>query len=316
MKKHLFILALLLAILASYVVPQLSEILPLRIITDVGIAFIFFFYGLKLSPTELKLGMRNYKLHLLIQAATFIVFPVLVLLLYPVFSSEESYTYWLAFLFLAALPSTVSSSVVMVSLAKGNIPAAIFNASLSGIIGVVITPLWLSFFLDTSENDISFLDVFSKLGIQILIPLGIGFLLHKYVKNIVAKYKGKLSVFDKSVIVLIVYNSFSHSFKANIFSDLSILDLITILGGVVALFFTIYALMGFLSKKLHFSKEDEITARFCGSKKSLVHGSVMLQVLFGNAPSAGIFLIPIMLYHIFQLMVVAVFANKFQQRKS
>ncbi|MGO1584580.1 bile acid:sodium symporter family protein [Mesonia sp.] len=316
MKKHLFILALLLAILASYVFPELSEVLPLGIITDIGIAFIFFFYGLKLSPSELKLGMRNYKLHLLIQAATFIIFPLLVLLFYPVFSSEESYTYWLAFLFLAALPSTVSSSVVMVSLAKGNIPAAVFNASLSGIIGVVVTPLWLSLFLDTSENNISFLDVFSKLGIQILIPLGIGFLLHKYFKKFVTKHKAKLTVFDKSVIVLIVYNSFSHSFKANIFSDLSILDLLAILGGVAGLFFTVYALLGFISKKLHFSKEDEITARFCGSKKSLVHGSVMLQVLFGNASSTGIFLIPIMLYHIFQLMVVAIFANKFQQRSS
>ncbi|MGO2358183.1 MAG: bile acid:sodium symporter, partial [Mesonia sp.] len=266
MKKHLFILALLLAILASYVFPELSEVLPLGIITDIGIAFIFFFYGLKLSPSELKLGMRNYKLHLLIQAATFIIFPLLVLLFYPVFSSEESYTYWLAFLFLAALPSTVSSSVVMVSLAKGNIPAAVFNASLSGIIGVVVTPLWLSLFLDTSENNISFLDVFSKLGIQILIPLGIGFLLHKYFKKFVTKHKAKLTVFDKSVIVLIVYNSFSHSFKANIFSDLSILDLLAILGGVAGLFFTVYALLGFISKKLHFSKEDEITARFCGSK--------------------------------------------------
>jgi len=315
MKKHLFILALLLAILASYVFPQLSEVLPLEIITDVGIAFIFFFYGLKLSPTELKLGMRNYKLHILIQVATFLIFPLLVLCFYPLFSSGESYTYWLAFLFLAALPSTVSSSVVMVSLAKGNIPAAIFNASLSGIIGVVITPLWLSFFLNTSNNDISFLDVFAKLGIQILIPLGIGFLLHGYFKKLVTKHKSKLSVFDKSVIVLIVYNSFSHSFEDNIFNDLSILDLLYIFGGVVGLFFTVYGILGFLSKQLHFSKEDEITARFCGSKKSLVHGSVMLQVLFGNAPSTGIFLIPIMLYHIFQLIVVAAFANRFQQRK-
>lgn len=314
MKKHLFILALLLAILASYWIPQLSEILPLSIITDVGIAFIFFFYGLKLSSTELKLGIRNYKLHLLIQTATFIIFPVLVLLFYPLFSSGESYIYWLAFLFLAALPSTVSSSVVMVSLAKGNIPAAIFNASLSGIIGVVITPLWISLFLDTTENDISFLDVFTKLGVQILIPLGIGFLLHKYFKKIVAKHKTKLTVFDKSVIVLIVYNSFSHSFKAHIFSELSILDLLAILGGIAGLFFTVYALMRFLSRRLHFSKEDQITAKFCGSKKSLVHGSVMLKVLFGSAPSTGIFLIPIMLYHIFQLIVIAIFANRFQQR--
>jgi len=67
---------------------------------------------------------------------------------------------------------------------------------------------------------------------------------------------------------------------------------------------------------LHFSREDQITAKFCGSKKSLVHGSVMLKILFGNSPNAGIFLIPIMLYHILQLIVIAIFANKFEQRNT
>jgi len=314
MKKHLFILALFVAIFLGYVFPQLSEVLPLETITDVGIGFIFFFYGLKLSTAELKAGMRNYKLHILIQVATFVIFPLLVLTFYPLVTEGENQTYWLAFLFLAALPSTVSSSVVMVSLAKGNITAAIFNASLSGIIGVVITPLWLSFFMEGAQGNISFYDVIVKLSIQILLPLFLGFALHKFTKVLVNKYKSKITIFDKSVIVLIVYNSFSHSFKANIFNGLSVWDFLAILAGVTILFFTVYYLVNYTSKRLYFSREDQITAKFCGSKKSLVHGSVMLKILFGNSPSAGIFLIPIMLYHILQLIVIAIFANKLEQR--
>lgn len=316
MKKHLFILALFIAIFLGYVFPQLSEVLPLEIITDVGIGFIFFFYGLKLSTAELKAGMRNYKLHILIQVATFVIFPLLVLTFYPLVTEGENQTYWLAFLFLAALPSTVSSSVVMVSLAKGNIPAAIFNASLSGIIGVVITPLWLSFFMEDTQGSISFYDVIAKLSIQILLPLFLGFALHKFTKTLVNKYKSKITIFDKSVIVLIVYNSFSHSFKANIFNGLTVWDFLAILTGIAILFFTVYYLVNYISKRLHFSREDQITAKFCGSKKSLVHGSVMLKILFGNSPNAGIFLIPIMLYHILQLIVIAIFANKLEQRNT
>lgn len=52
-------------------------------------------------------------------------------------------------LFLATLPSTVSSSVVMVSIAGGNMAAAIFNASVSSLIGVFVTPLWMGIFLET-----------------------------------------------------------------------------------------------------------------------------------------------------------------------
>ena len=99
-----------------------------------GIALLFFFYGLKLSPEKLKEDLSNWRLHVLIQLITFLVFPVLLLLFYPMFRGTEQEILWLAVFFLAALPSTVSSSVVMVSIAGGNIPSAIFNASISGVI--------------------------------------------------------------------------------------------------------------------------------------------------------------------------------------
>jgi len=208
------------------------------------------------------------------------------------------------------LPSTVSSSVVMVSLAKGNIPAAIFNASLSGIIGVIITPFWLGFFLDASEG-FSFADVFLKLLYQIIIPLILGFALHRILESFVNRYKSKLSLFDKSIIVLIVYDSFSKSFAANIFNDLSILDLGLILLGVLAIFFAVFGLSGWISQLFGFNREDKITARFCGTKKSLVHGSVMAKIIFGNSAGAGLFLLPIMLFHISQLILIFIFAERY-----
>ncbi|HIB38575.1 bile acid:sodium symporter family protein [Mesonia sp.] len=310
MKINPFVLSLIAAIFVAYLFPQLGDVLPLKLITDIGIGLIFFFYGLKLSVSELKLGMSNYKLHVLIQLTTFLVFPALVFIAYPFLKDTAAEEYWLAFFFLAALPSTVSSSVVMVSLAKGNIPAAIFNASLSGIIGVIITPFWLGFFLDASEG-FSFDDVFFKLLYQIIIPLILGFALHRILESFVNRYKSKLSLFDKSIIVLIVYDSFSKSFAANIFNDLSILDLGLILLGVLAIFFAVFGLSGWISQLLGFNREDKITARFCGTKKSLVHGSVMAKIIFGNSAGAGLFLLPIMLFHISQLILISIFAERY-----
>ncbi len=310
MKINPFVVSLLAAILVAYLFPQLGDFVPLKLITDIGIGLIFFFYGLKLSVSELKLGMSNYKLHLLIQLTTFLLFPALVFIAYPFLKDTSAEDYWLAFFFLAALPSTVSSSVVMVSLAKGNIPAAIFNASLSGIIGVIITPFWLGFFLNASEG-FSFTDVFLKLLYQIIIPLVVGFALHRILETFVNRYKSKLSLFDKSIIVFIVYDSFSKSFSANIFNDLNFLDLGLILLGVLALFFSIYGITGWVSNALNFNREDKITARFCGSNKSLVHGSVMAKIIFGNSAGAGLFLLPIMLFHISQLILISIFAERY-----
>src|SRR5690606_3771464 len=122
-----FVLSIIGIIIIAYFFPQWGtreSKIPIDIISAIGISLIFFFYGLKLSPDKLKAGLKNWKLHALIQATTFLIFPLLVLIFRPFLQNEEQETIWLAFFFLAALPSTVSSSVVMVSIAKGNIPAA------------------------------------------------------------------------------------------------------------------------------------------------------------------------------------------------
>jgi solute carrier family 10 (sodium/bile acid cotransporter), member 7 len=139
-------------------------------LTGAGISFIFFFYGVKLSPQKLKEGLSNWKLHLVVQSTTFLVFPLVVLLFYALFGDEANYL-WLGTFYLAALPSTVSSSVVMVSIAGGNLPAAIFNASISSMVGIFITPLWMDLMLPETSVSFDLTDTFIKLSLQVLLPV-------------------------------------------------------------------------------------------------------------------------------------------------
>lgn len=314
MKFNGFIASLLLAIVVAYFFPQGNDLLPLKTITDIGIGFIFFFYGLKLSPAEFRLGFLNYKSHILIQVTTFIVFPLLILLFIPLFEGGTASDFWIALFFLGALPSTVSSSIVMVSLARGNLPTAIFNASLSGLIGIVATPLWLSFFLGNS-SEFHFGDVILKLFIQIVLPLVIGLFLQRFLGELAKRYSKQLSLFDKSIILLIVYSSFSTSFASDFFASVSPLNLIKLFAAVIVLFFVVYYGIGYICKIFGFSIEDTITAKFCGTKKSLVHASVMVNIIFGNAANTGLLLLPIMLYHTTQLLVIAIFAEKYRKRE-
>lgn len=87
----------------------------------------------------------------------------------------EDNLFWLGTFYLAALPSTVSSSVVMVSIAGGNLPAAIFNASISSIVGILITPLWMGFFLSAENADFEVMNTIWTLVQQIFIPVVLGF---------------------------------------------------------------------------------------------------------------------------------------------
>lgn len=318
MKIDKFVLAIIVIVLLAYLFPQLGakdSKIPLDLIGSIGVALIFFFYGLKLHPDKIKSGLKNWKLHVLVQLSTFLLFPILVLVSKPFISSENQEIIWLAFLFLAALPSTVSSSVVMVSMANGNIPAAIFNASISGLIGIVITPLWMGLFLQQDKTDFDLGAIYIKLITEILLPVILGLSLQRFFGKYASKYNKQLTLFDKSIIVLIIYKSFAESFESNVFSAVKILDLVLIFTIDILLFFLVYFLIGFLSKKLQFNKEDQITAQFCGTKKSLVHGTVFSKILFSSTIATGIILLPLMLFHATQIFIISVIASKLGTRE-
>ncbi len=312
-KIDIFLLLTFVTILIAYCFPQLGNKAYKGIVDNIisiGIAFIFFFYGLKLSIEKIKTGLKNLKLHFVIQITTFVFFPLIIILFYPYFKGENYFYTWLSFLFLAALPSTVSTSVVMVSIAKGNLPAAIFNASISGLIGVFITPIWMGFFILNSDVDYNLSHIYLKLIIEILIPVVLGLSLQKKIGNYVMKHIQLLNKFDKSVILLIIYKSFAESFEQKIFSEVGTMYLLIVTFLCCLLFYLVYFFTGWVAKFLNFNREDTITAQFCGTKKSLVHGTVFSKILIPATIPMGIILLPIMIFHAFQIFVITFISER------
>ncbi|SHN29742.1 solute carrier family 10 (sodium/bile acid cotransporter), member 7 [Cyclobacterium lianum] len=305
-----FFFLLLLTICLAYLFPEWGQTkaagLSLDDLTYYGVSLIFFFYGVKISPATLKTGLSNWKLHLLIQSTTFLIFPLIILALYAVFGNQQN-LFWLGTFYLAALPSTVSSSVVMVSIAGGNLPAAIFNASISSIIGILITPLWMGLLLSSSQGEFELLSTVWKLVQQIFIPVLIGFWMHRWLSTWVQRYSKVLKSFDQAVILLIVFSAFSESFGADMFAGQNILGLGLLM---LLLFVFMLAVMYFIGKGLRFGRADRITVLFCGSKKSLVQGAVMGKILFPDPLVFGVVLLPLMLYHTLQLILGAALAEK------
>ena len=312
-----FIIALVLAIFLAWLCPGIGRSREPFSVGDAanwGVSFIFFFYGLRLGRDKLLNGLKNVRLHLLVHLSTFVLFPLIVLCAMRLCGGFESagnaYYLWIGAFFLATLPSTVSSSVVMVSIAGGNLPAAIFNASISSFLGVFITPLWMGIFLDNIEGSRGLGQVVAQLVFQVLVPVFAGFALNPRFGGFAERNRKILRMFDESIIVLIVYASF---FK-DMFADFGGVVVALLAGGMVGLFFAVMGAVFAACRLLKFSRADTITAVFCGSKKSLVHGSVMSSVLFGSSAVAGVILLPTMLYHAMQLVIVSVIARKLGER--
>lgn len=312
-----FLLALISMILLAYLWPEGGidrEPISLGDAATYGVSIIFFFYGLRLSPEKLRIGLSTWKLHIVIQLSTFILFPLLIFPLHTFFEGKDTELLWLGTFYLAALPSTVSSSVVMVSIAGGNIPAAIFNASISSLLGVFITPLWMGLILTASSGSFDIWNIMGKLVLQVILPVGLGILLHRYWGAAAERNKKKMRYFDQAIILIIVYTSFCESFARDMFSNYRILDLMLLGISMLLLLFLVYGIIQFISKLLKFNRDDSVTAVFCGSKKSLVHGTVMSKVLFPDATTVGIILLPIMLYHALQLLVASIIAQSLARK--
>lgn len=79
------------------------------VLSKLVVGLLFFLHGVKLSPQNLWAGLTHWRLHLVIAGATFVMFPILGLLLQPAIKPWLGGDLYLGILFICALPSTVQS---------------------------------------------------------------------------------------------------------------------------------------------------------------------------------------------------------------
>ncbi len=273
-----------------------------ELVNKFGVSLIFFLHGLTLSFAALAAGTRKWRLHLLVQGSTFVLFPLLGLVLLLALGARVSPELRTGLFFLCALPSTVSSSVALTAAARGNVAAAVFNATLSSLLGVVLTPLWLSVVLGTSGQALPFGSVVLDLTLWLVLPLVIGQAVRPLLGGLAARHKAGIDIADRLTILLLVYTSFCDSVVGGVWrsgaAPLAVSAVVSLLLLATALVST-WA----LGRVFGFQRPDRITALFCGSKKTLASGVPMARLIFGSQPSLAVILLPIMIYHPLQLVV-------------
>ncbi|MGJ7914334.1 bile acid:sodium symporter family protein [Massilia sp. LXY-6] len=286
-------------------------------ITSFAIGLLFFLHGAKLSREAIVSGLANWRLHLLVLAATFVMFPLLGLAMKPLATSMLPSDLYLGILFLCTLPSTVQSSIAFTSVARGNVAAAVCSASASNFAGIFISPLLVSTLIvhgGGGSGGGSPLDAILGIVEQLLLPFLAGQFLRPWIGTWIDRHKPMLKIVDQGSILLVVYTAFSESVNEGLWHKLS-LPTLAGLGVLCCLLLALaLGLSTYASRRLGFSREDEITIVFCGSKKSLSSGIPMAKVMFAQG-ALGMVILPLMLFHQIQLMVCAVLAARWAQRK-
>lgn len=313
-----FLLGMLGAALLAWQLPgpgARDGVLHAEILTKVGVALIFFLHGLVLSFESLKAGTLRWPVHLMVQGCTFLFFPLLGLAALPLIGPHVSPDLALGFFFLCALPSTVSSSVALTAMARGNVPVAVFNATVSNLAGVVLTPLWVGAVTRVSQHDLPIAKVILELCVWLVLPLVLGQVFRRWLGPWAGKNKKFIHTVDRGTILLLVYTSLCDSVQQGTWSSQGGRIVALTVAGVGLVFVLAMLAMRTACRLAHFSREDSIAAMFCGSKKTLATGVSMAQLMFGGHPGLGLILLPIMLYHPLQLVACTVLARRWAEQE-
>ena len=279
-------------------------------VTDVAIALLFFLHGAKLSREAILAGIGAWKLHLLVLSATYALFPLLGLAIVTTLGGTVDPLVAMGVLYLAILPSTVQSSIAFTAIAGGNVPAAICSASLSNILGILLTPLLAAWLIGgQGAGGGFFLQAVTSIATQLLLPFILGHLARPWIGAWIDRHRQLVTRVDRGVILLVVYTAFSAAVVAGLWTRLSLADLATI-GAICAVLLAAVLLLTSLATRLSgLPRPDAIVLVFCGSKKSLASGVPMAGTLF-PAAQVGVVILPLMLFHQLQLIVCSIIAAR------
>lgn len=309
-------LLLLLAVLG------LATILPARgeaavwaeNITTAGITLLFFLHGAKLSRQAIIAGIGAWRLHLLVLGTTFVVFPLLGLALVALLGSWVNPVVANGFIFLCIVPSTVQSSIAMTAIGRGNIPAAVCSASLSNVLGIVLTPMLAALLIHSGQaTEGFFLAALTKVTTTLFLPFLAGHLMRPLIGTFIDGHRTLVMRTDRGAILLVVYTAFSAAVVEGLWSRFAATDLVTILVLDAVLLGSVLFITWRVAKVLGLPHEDEVVLVFCGSKKSLASGVPMAGALFPPA-QVGLVVLPLMLFHQLQLIVCSALAQVYARR--
>ena len=308
------VLLVLMVVLASFIPVSGQAAHYFGILTTVAIAILFFLHGAKLSREAVVQGIMHWKLHALVFAFTFALFPILGLIARPILEPMLGQELYWGFLFMCFLPSTVQSSIAFTSVAKGNVASAVCSASFSNIIGMFITPILVSvFILGKSQHNFDPTSSIIQITLLLLVPFILGQILRPWIFPKMQKIPSIVKAFDQGSILMVVYGAFSGAVVAGLWKVVSAQTLILLIIACSVLLTIVMLLALYIPRWLGFNRADQIAIFFCSSKKTLASGVPMAQILFIGQP-LGLIVLPIMIFHQIQLMVCGVIANYWSKK--
>lgn len=315
-RRNWFLLGLLTTAGLGFLWPEAGAgggLFRTEITTKLVVAVLFFIRGTLLPVAELGRGVLEWRLHLLIHAWIFLLFPLGMFLLF-----EVAGLFWaidsdlrLGFIFLATLPTTVSTAALFTSMARGNTGGAVFNATLSNCLGVFIVPVWVAWLLQREAAPLPLGMVIGQIVLLVLVPLAAGQLVKMFLADFSVGRRKALEVLSSVIILFVIYAAFANSVVEGIWRDQGWEILAAAFGISLVVFGVANAGAHGVGRFLRLAPQDYVCLMFCGPQKTLAGGVTIANVMFAENPALTLILLPVLFYHFIQLFAGGFLITRF-----
>ncbi len=284
----------------------------------IGVFVVFFNTGLTLPTEDLARGLARWRLHLLVQGFIFGLVPLLMLGLVaargwlPWGGLLFEGTLGLGFLYLAMLPTTITAANIYTTIAGGNVSGALLNTAAANVAGILLVPLWVVQLLgEVGAERLPLGGLLLQISLLLLLPLLLGQLARPWLRDWATRHKVGLRRLNQGVICLIVFGAFSNSVEAGVWQRYGLETVFAVLLTCASLIAILTALVWLLSGLMRLPTEDRRAALFCAPQKTLAAGVPMASAIFASTNlELGLILLPLMAYHILQLLAHAPLAAR------
>jgi sodium/bile acid cotransporter 7 len=306
---------LALAIVLASVLPVTAEYRPAaQAVSDGAIFLLFLLNGLRLPRAEVLRGIGHVRFLLPLALWCFVAMGLAgwglarageALMLPPNVA--------LGLLFLGVLPSTVQSATAYTSLAGGNVAVSVVAAALLNVLGVFLSAPLFSLFAGSAAAPFD-LAALERIALILLLPFAIGQLAQGRVGHLVREHRRLATWMDRTAIAIAVYVAFSGAVEQGLWQRVRPGDWAMLLA-LVGLFLVLgFVGAWFLGGTLQLQRRDRIAFLFSGAQKSIALGAPLASVLFPPA-IAGLLLLPVLTYHLLQLVLSAPLAARLNRSR-
>jgi sodium/bile acid cotransporter 7 len=208
----------------------------------------------------------------------------------------------------------VQSATAYCSLAGGNVAHSVVAAALLNILGVFITaPL---FSLMAGSQAAAFdLGGLEKVATLLLLPFVIGQLAQGRFGHLVREHRDLATWMDRISIAIPVYVAFSGAVREGLWTLVGPADWVVLVAAVLVLLSFAFGGAWLVGGLARLERGDRIAMLYSGAQKSIAMGAPLASVLFGPAV-AGLVLLPVLVYHLLQLVLSAPLATRLRRRQA